>query len=86
MARCFYENRLRRREEALAAYLAAQIKSGSLRNEDPHVMAGHLMSLLTGSAVRWSILGFQTKALSGPSLTRHIQSIGNLFLCAYSRS
>ena len=57
LARTFYEKGPRRGEEALAAYLALQIKAGYLRDEDSLVMAGHLVSLLTGSTVRGFVLG-----------------------------
>jgi AcrR family transcriptional regulator len=86
LAKRFYEIGPRRGEQALAAYLAVQIKAGHLRDEDPLVMAGHLMSLLTGSSVRWFVLGFRTKPLSRLSLSKHIQSVVSLFLRAYSRS
>jgi hypothetical protein len=86
LAKQFYENGPKRGEQALAAYLATQIKNGSLREEEPLVMAGHLMSLLTGSTVRWFMLGFRAKPLSGASLSKHIQSVVSLFLRAYGRT
>jgi TetR/AcrR family transcriptional repressor of mexJK operon len=86
LATRFYENGPKRGEEALATYLAGQIKIGQLREEDPLMMARHLMSLITGSPVRWFVLGFDSEAIAERSLSKHIDGVVNLFLRAYGRS
>lgn len=86
LATRFYENGPKRGEEALATYLAGQIKARHLRDEDPLMMARHLMSLITGSPVRWFVLGFDSEPIAERSLRRHIDGVVNLFLRAYGRS
>jgi TetR/AcrR family transcriptional regulator, mexJK operon transcriptional repressor len=85
LARRFYVNGPRRGENSLAAYLSSQIKSGNLRDEDPHAMARHLVSLLTGSPVRWFVLGVDTDSISERSLKKHIDGVIRVFLRAYAR-
>ena len=82
----FYENGPGRGEEALANYFAGQIKKGALRGEDPLTMARNLMSLITGSPVRWFVLGFTSKPIGERSLAKHIDGVVSLFLRAYARS
>jgi TetR/AcrR family transcriptional regulator, mexJK operon transcriptional repressor len=84
LATRFYENGPRRGEEALATYLADQIKIGYLREEDPLMMARHLMSLITGSPVRWFVLGFDSEPIAERSLSKHIDGVVGLFLRAYT--
>ena len=83
LARRFYENGPKRGEDSLAAYLASQIKLTQLRDEDPLTMARHFMSLITGSPVRWFVLGFHTEPLSAGALRRHVNGAVELFLRAY---
>ena len=85
LAKRFYEKGPRRGEEALATYLALQIKAGYLRDEDPLVMAGHLVSLCTGSAVRGFVLGVTTQPPTERSLSKHLKSVVTLFMRAYGR-
>ena len=84
LAKRFYENGPMRGEEALTGYLSAQIKAGALREEDPHLMAGHLISLFAGGTVRWFVLGMSAKHPNRKALARHIESVVSLFLRAYS--
>jgi TetR/AcrR family transcriptional regulator, mexJK operon transcriptional repressor len=86
LARRFYDNGPKRGEESLARYLADQIKAGNLRDEVPLMMARHFMSLVTGSPVRWFVLGLNTKPLTERSLTKHIDGVISLFLRAYGMS
>jgi TetR/AcrR family transcriptional regulator, mexJK operon transcriptional repressor len=86
LAKRFYENGPKRGEEALAAYLATHIKLGDLRGGDALVMARHLMSLVTGSPVRWFVLGFDAEPISERSLKKHIDAAVRVFLSAYGRS
>jgi hypothetical protein len=44
------------------------------------------MSLITGSPVRWFVLGFNNKRLSGRTIKKHIDGSVSLFLRAYSSS
>jgi len=83
LARRFYENGPKRGEFSLAAYLSSQIMLGQLRDEDPLMMARHLMSLITGSPVRWFVLGFDAEPISERSLEKHINGVVGLFLRAY---
>jgi hypothetical protein len=85
LAKRFYENGPRRGEEALATYLAGQIKIGHLRKENPLMMARHLMSLITGSPVRWFVLGFDSEPIAERSLSKHINGVVSLFLRAYGQ-
>lgn len=86
LAKCFYEKGPKRGEEALATYLASQIKIGHLNGKDPLSMARHLINLFTGSPVRWFILGFDEKPVTAHSLRTHIKSAVDLFLRAYGFS
>jgi TetR/AcrR family transcriptional repressor of mexJK operon len=83
LAKRFYLNGPRRGEDALAAFLASRIEAGELRQEEPRRMAGHLISLLTGSPVRWFVLGLDTEPLTERALKKHIESVVQLFLRAY---
>jgi TetR/AcrR family transcriptional repressor of mexJK operon len=85
LASRFYENGPKRGEEALATYLAGQIKIGHLRDEDPLMMARHFMSLITGSPVRWFVLGFDSEPIAEHSLRKHIDGVVSLFLRAYGQ-
>jgi len=85
LATRFYENGAKRGEEALATYLADQIKIGYLRDEDPLMMARHFMSLITGSPVRWFVLGFDSEPIAERSLGKHIDGVVSLFLRAYGQ-
>lgn len=83
LARRFYENGPKRGEEALAAYMASRIETGELMGDDSLSMARHLMSLLTGSPVRWFVLGLDTEPVSERSMKKHIDAVIQLFLRAY---
>ena len=83
LARRFYENGPKRGEESLAAYLAHQVTLTHLKDEDPRTMARHLISLLTGSPIRWFVLGIDPEAISDRALSQHIDEVLNLFLRAY---
>jgi TetR/AcrR family transcriptional regulator, mexJK operon transcriptional repressor len=84
LAQRFFEKGPKRGEEALANYLAREIKAGHLREDDPLTMARNLMSLLTGSPVRWFVLGFDPKPIPDRAVTRHVESVVELFLRAYA--
>ena len=83
LAERFYENGPKRAERALATYLAGQSKLGHLQREDPLMMARQFMNLITGSPVRWFVLGFDPKPIAKRSLTKHIDGVVSLFLRAY---
>lgn len=84
LARHFYKKGAQRGENALARFLAQQIKRGELRSATPRVMAVQLMSLITGGPVRWFVLGFHPQKLSKRSLESHLQESIDLFLRAYA--
>ncbi|RXH57246.1 Transcriptional regulator, TetR family [Granulicella sibirica] len=84
LAKRFYENGPKRGEDALAAYLSDQVKVKRVRDEDSLTMARHFMSLITGSPVRWFVLGFDTEPLSERSLRKHVEGVVRVFLRAYA--
>lgn len=57
LAERYFELGPERCQERLSRYLRGQIKRGRLVNENPHLMAEHLISLITGGPVTWRILG-----------------------------
>jgi TetR/AcrR family transcriptional regulator, mexJK operon transcriptional repressor len=72
-----------RGQERLSRYLRGQIKRGRLINEDPHLMAEHLISLITGGPVTCRILG--QRNFSGPNDQRkRLRAALRVFLRAYS--
>ncbi|WP_433969222.1 TetR/AcrR family transcriptional regulator C-terminal domain-containing protein [Tunturiibacter gelidiferens] len=79
----FYELGPKRGQMFLAGYLQEQIKLGYLVREDPWTMAEHLISLLSGGAVRWSILGLQTATRTRDKQQEHITGVLKVFLRAY---
>ena len=83
LARRFYENGPKRGEESLAAYLATQVEFGTLRDEVPLTMARHLISLVTGSPIRWFVLGFDENKIDDDTIQTHIEDVVGLFLRAY---
>jgi TetR/AcrR family transcriptional repressor of mexJK operon len=85
LARQYYESGPKRAEEALATYLAHQTDIGHLRKDDPLMMARQFMNLITGSPVRWFVLGFESKPLSDRGLRRHVDGVVELFSRAYGR-
>jgi TetR/AcrR family transcriptional repressor of mexJK operon len=85
LARQYYESGPKRAEEVLAIYLAGKIRSGHLREGDSLMMARQFMNLVTGSPVRWFVLGFETEPLSDQALQTHIDGVISLFSRAYGR-
>lgn len=83
LAARFYENGPKRGEQALASYLSSQIVQGFLRKEDPLMMARQLMNLITGSPVRWFVLGFDPQPIGKRLLQKHINETVCLFLRIY---
>ncbi len=69
--------------ERLSRYLCEQIKRGRLINEDPHLMAEHLISLITGGPVTWRMLGLRIDSDSNDHRKR-LQAALRVFLRAYS--
>jgi hypothetical protein len=68
----FFELGPKRGQAFLADYLAGQVQQHRLRDGDTARMAEHYMSLLSGGAVRWIILGLRR----GP-LRRDKLGVGN---------
>jgi TetR/AcrR family transcriptional repressor of mexJK operon len=79
----FYELGPGRGLAYLGAYLEAQIKHGRLIKEDPILMAEHLISLITGGYVRWSVLGIRSH-VSPKEKQRRVEAAVKVFLRAYS--
>jgi TetR/AcrR family transcriptional regulator, mexJK operon transcriptional repressor len=83
LARRFYEKGPKRGEESLAAYFAKHIESGELRKADALMMSRNFLSLVTGSSVRWFVLGFESEPLTERAIKEHIAGVVDLFLRAY---
>lgn len=80
----FYEMGPQRGQTFLAGYLQGQIKLGHLVKEDPWTMAEHLVSLLSGGSVRWTVLGIQTATQTREKQQEHIAGVLKVFLRAYA--
>jgi hypothetical protein len=86
LAARYYEYGPKPAERALALYLSHQISKGLLREEDPITMARQLMNLITGSPVRWFVLGFDSQTMTKKIVQRHIHDAVQMFLRAYAVS
>jgi TetR/AcrR family transcriptional regulator, mexJK operon transcriptional repressor len=84
LAQRFFEIGPGRGEQALASYLALQIKAGCLRTGDPLTMARQMLNLLTGSPVRWFVLGFSPEPIPDRAMAQHVENSVALFLRAYA--
>jgi TetR/AcrR family transcriptional repressor of mexJK operon len=82
----FYELGPKRGQVFLAGYFQEQIQLGNLLKDDPWRMAEHLVSLLSGGPVRWTILGLQTATRSREKQQEHIDGALKVFLRAYGTS
>jgi TetR/AcrR family transcriptional regulator, mexJK operon transcriptional repressor len=83
LAKRFYELGPGRGVAILASYMEEQIKRERLIKENPQIMAEHLMSLITGGYVRWTMLGLPDNI----GLKEKKQRVGaavEMFLRAYS--
>jgi AcrR family transcriptional regulator len=80
----FYELGPKRGQTFLTGYLQEQIELGHLVKDDPWAMAEHLMSLLSGGPVRWTILGLQTAPRTNEKQQKHIAEALKVFLRAYA--
>ena len=67
----------------LSRYMEEQIKRGRLIEEDPALMAEHLMSLITGGYVRWKILGLR-QSPGTKERQQRLDAAVKMFLRAYS--
>lgn len=72
-----------RGQERLTRYLRGQIKRGRLVDEDPQLMAEHLISLITGGPVTCRILG-QRDFSGSNDRKRRLRAALKVFLRAYS--
>jgi len=73
-------------QAALAEYLNGQIKRGRLLDENPQRMAEHYISLLSGGAVRWVILGLRSMNLKKNAQAEHLEAALRMFLRAYAKT
>jgi TetR/AcrR family transcriptional regulator, mexJK operon transcriptional repressor len=83
LAERYFELGPERGQERLSRYLREQIKRGRLIDEDPHLMAEHLISLITGGPVTCRILGVRNSSGSKDHRKR-LQAAVKVFLRAYS--
>lgn len=79
----FYELGPGRGVAILAGYMEEQIKRERLIKENPQVMAEHLMSLVTGGYVRWTMLGLPDN-VSLKEKKQRVSAAVEMFLRAYS--
>ena len=79
----FYELGPGRGVAILSNYMEEQIKRQRLVKEDPLTMAEHLMSLITGGYVRWTVVGLPDE-LSLKEKKQRISTVVEMFLRAYS--
>jgi len=79
----FYELGPKRGQTFLAGYFKERIKLGHLVEDDPWIMAEHLVSLLAGGPVRWTILGLQAATRTREKQQEHIAEALKVFLRAY---
>jgi TetR/AcrR family transcriptional regulator, mexJK operon transcriptional repressor len=79
----FYELGPGRGAAILASYMEEQIKRQRLVNENPQIMAEHLMSLITGGYVRWTMLGLPDN-VSLKEKRERVSAAVEMFLRAYS--
>lgn len=69
-----------RAEVLLEHYFEQQIRAKRVEDEDAETMARHFMSLITGSPVRWYVLGFDPTPLTPRKIDMHLQACIRLFL------
>ena len=79
----FYELGPGRGVAILASYMEEQIKRQRLIKENPQIMAEHLMSLITGGYVRWTLLGLPDN-ISLKEKKQRVSAAVEMFLRAYS--
>ncbi|MFC5861954.1 TetR/AcrR family transcriptional regulator [Acidicapsa dinghuensis] len=83
LAKRFYELGPGRGVAFLASYMEEQIRRHRLVKESPQMMAEHLMSLITGGYVRWTMLGLPDN-VSLKEKKRRVSAAVEMFLRAYS--
>jgi TetR/AcrR family transcriptional regulator, mexJK operon transcriptional repressor len=79
----FYELGPGRGVAILVNYMEEQIKRERLVKENPQMMAEHLISLITGGYVRWTMVGLPDN-LSLNEKRQRISAVVEMFLRAYS--
>ncbi len=84
LAEHFYQNGAKRAEILLEHYLVEQIRAGRLQGAEPGTMARHFTSLITGSPIRWVVLGFDPNPLSAGGVETHLKDCLQLFLRGYA--
>ena len=83
LGRRFYELGPGRGVAILVNYMEEQIKRERLVKENPQMMAEHLISLITGGYVRWTMVGLPDN-LSLNEKRQRISAVVEMFLRAYS--
>jgi len=81
----FFELGPKRGQAFLADYLAGQMKQRRLVPGDTARMAEHYISMLSGGAVRWVVLGLRTGPLRKDKLQEHLEAVLQTFLAAYAK-
>jgi TetR/AcrR family transcriptional regulator of autoinduction and epiphytic fitness len=83
LAKRFYELGPGRGVAILASYMEEQIKRERLIKAPPQIMAEHLMSLITGGYVRWTMLGLPDD-IGLKEKKQRVSAAVEMFLRAYS--
>ena len=83
LAEHFYRSGAKRAETMLEHFLAGQISAGRLRGADAGTMARLFLNLITGTPIRWVVLGFDPLALSAKTIRLHLEDCLQLFLRGY---
>lgn len=82
LAQRFYELGPQRGQQEMSRYLREQIKLGRLVDEDPCLMAEHLLSLITGGPIRWKVLRL-SESYDPKDNERRVRAAIGAFLRAY---
>ena len=83
LAARYFEMGPDRGREILSRYLRGQIKRGRLVDEDPQMMAEHIISLITGGPVTWRMLGMNDDS-AFKNQRKRVEAAVRVFLRAYA--
>jgi TetR/AcrR family transcriptional regulator, mexJK operon transcriptional repressor len=67
----------------LSRYFAAQVKQGTLRKEDPQMMARYFFGMLGGLPLLFAILGVTSHLKTPKQRSQHLEGAVHSFLLAY---
>ena len=67
----------------LSAYLKAQSACGTLRAEDPQIMAQHLLGMIAGLPLLFALLGITSHLKTKKQRAAHLDAAVDAFILAY---